>query len=206
MSLSRYALKRKTDIQVLNDWIADGSRVLDLGCGRGVFLEQLRRKKQCFVVGVDNNPDKIASCVKRGVPVYQGDIMQALDIFPEQFFDWVVCSRTLQEVADPSAILNRSLQVGKRFAVGFVNFGFWLNRLIFLLRGGRVVNSVFPEPWYRSRPINPVSVDTFETYCTESNVEIERRVFLAGDWQTHIEVLPNIRAGYAIFELRAEHR
>jgi len=74
-------------------------------------------------MGVDNDLHKIIDCVARGVPVYQGDILDVLGIFPDNSFDWVVCSRTIQELAQPPSSFERALAVGRRVAVGFVNHG-----------------------------------------------------------------------------------
>ncbi len=125
--MKRSAIKREVDLQILGDWVREGARVLDLGCGRGIFLEYLRQTKHTWGLGVDNQMDKVTGCIKRGVSVYQGDIEQAMRQFPDDFFDWVLCSRTLQELSRPQDIIRESLRVGKRFAVGFVNHGYWRN-------------------------------------------------------------------------------
>lgn len=199
--MGRHAIKREMDQQILLEWIAEGARVLDLGCGRGILLEELINRKQCYAVGIDNDLAKITSCVKRGVPAYQGDLMDLLPNFDDQSFDWVVCSRTLQELSNSHEILQQALRIGKRLAVGFVNHGFWLNRWAMLRDGSRVQNEVYPDPWWKSRVMNPVSVPSFEAYCSEENAVINRRVYLAGDWRTPCKILPGLFAGYAVYEV-----
>lgn len=201
MVSERRALKRKTDFQIISEWIVPGSSVLDLGCGRGIFAEHLQRDLGCYVVGVDLDIEKVRSCVKRGINVYQRDIQEALAAFEAGSFDYVVCSRTLQQLHEPKAVLDEALRVGRRFVVGFVNDAFWRNRWCHLVHGRRVINEVFPEPWHRSRPVNPVTIGSFEAYCAEAKIHIQRRAFLGGDWQTPQNMLPNLLAGYAIFEL-----
>jgi len=199
--MKRSAVKREVDLQILTDWVQPGSRVLDLGCGRGILLEHLQQTKQAYAVGVDSNGSKIVGCVKRGVPAYQGDILQMMSVYPDGYFDWVLCSRTLHELSQPKATIFKALQVGKRFAVGFVNQGFWQNRWSFFIRGSRVVNEVYPEAWYASRPSNPVSVQDFEDFCRAHDLKISRKVYLGADWKTVCKYCPNLRAGYAIYEL-----
>jgi methionine biosynthesis protein MetW len=197
---AREQLKHDTDLHLLSDWIAPGSRVLDLGCGRGLLLEHLLRAKQARVVGVDSDLHSVIGCVERGVPAYQGDILDVLNFYPEGSFDWVVCSRTVQELAQPWQVLERALVVGQRVAVGFVNHGFWLNRWNMLTHGHRVRNEVYPEAWYKSRPSNPVAVGDFEEFCAAIGARVTRRAFLAGDWRTPCKFWPKMLAGYALYE------
>ncbi|MEM8549199.1 MAG: methionine biosynthesis protein MetW [Verrucomicrobiota bacterium] len=199
--MKRTAIKREVDLQILGDWISPGARVLDLGCGRGIFLEYLRQHKQVFGIGVDNQLEKINACVKRGVTAYQGDIEGALQQFPDGFFDWVVCSRTLQELNKPQEVIEASLRVGKRFAVGFINHGYWRNRLSLALTGKRVQNEVFPDSWGDRRALNPVSVSDFEDFCAGAGFTIQHRAYLRGDWRSPCKVLPSLLSGYVLYEL-----
>jgi methionine biosynthesis protein MetW len=196
----RDLIKQDTDLQILTDWIAPGSRVLDLGCGRGFLLQHLQQVKQAKVVGVDNDLHKIIACVAHGVPAYQGNILDVLSFFPENSFDWVVCSRTVQELDQPWIVLERALALGRHVAVGFVNHGFWLNRWNMLVHGHRVRNEVYPEPWYKSRPSNPVALADFEEFVAAAGAHVTRRAFLAGDWRTPCAFWPHLLAGYAVFE------
>ncbi|HBR94305.1 methionine biosynthesis protein MetW [Coraliomargarita sp. SDUM461003] len=193
--------KRQADFQIIAHWVNEGDRVLDLGCGRGVLLEYLKQKKSIYGVGVDIDLDKILSCVKRGVPAYQGDIRSMLATFPDDAFDRVIFSRTVEQLDDADAVLAEGLRVGRRVAVGFVNKAFWLNRLNVLFKGRRTVNEVYPKPWYESMPTNPFSVAEFEDYCDARRIVIEDKVYLSGDWRSECSKFPNLMAGYAIYDL-----
>lgn len=198
---SKNAKKRQADFQVIARWVGAGERVLDLGCGRGILLEYLQQTKGVYGVGVDINFDGILSCVKRGVPVYQGDAHQVLGSFQDNAFDRVIFSRTVEQFEDPDATLQEGLRVGKRVTVGFVNHGFWKNRVSAALHGRRTINEVYPNPWYASLPANPFSVREFEDYCKEKHIHIGNKVYLAGDWRKECTLLPNLLAGYAIYDL-----
>ncbi len=201
MSIPRTQIKRETDLQIISGWIEPGSRVLDLGCGRGILLEHLARTKNIQGIGVDVDNRKILGCVKRGVPAYQGDAEKVLAEFPDRFFDWIVCSRTVQELARPRHVILEALRAGRRLAVGFVNFGYWLNRASLAWRGSRVRNDVYPDSWDQSPPVNPVAIRDFEKFCGRQNIRVERRIYLAGDWETPLRLLPNLRSGYALYSL-----
>lgn len=193
--------KRSVDMQVIGDWVEPGSRVLDLGCGRGVLLDYLKQKLGVKGVGVDLDLGKGKSCLKRGVNIYIGDMMDFMKSFPDKHFDYVICSRTVQELNDPHAVIREALRVSKHLLVGFVNFGYWRNRMSMLLEGHRIRNDVFPARWWESRPTNPLSVSQFEAFCRHSGIEVRRRICLRGDWHHEARRFPNWFCGYAIFDL-----
>ena len=193
--------KRTVDMRVIGDWVDEGSRVLDLGCGRGELLDYLKQAKQVSAVGVDMDLARITACVRRGVTAYQGDMTSFMRTFPAAHFDRVICSRTVDEVNNPSEVLLEALRVGKAVAVGFVNHGFWKNRVGALFSGRKVPNAVYSTVWHESTPGNPVSIDDFEAFCAANQIRIKRRVHLMGDWKTPCRFLPNLLAGYAVYEL-----
>lgn len=193
--------KRQVDFQIIAQWVAEGDRVLDLGCGRGVLLDYLKQKKSIYGVGVDIEFDKILSCVKRGVSAYQGDVLDVLANFPDQSFDRVIFSRTVEQLDQPDQILAEGLRVGRQVTVGFVNHGYWINRFSALVTGGRVLNEIYPKRWYESLPANPFSIHEFEAFCRVREIDIDHRVLLAGNWRREQSLLPNLLAGYAIYDL-----
>jgi methionine biosynthesis protein MetW len=197
--------KRTVDMQIIADWIEPGSRVLDLGCGRGVLLEYLVQRKAIEAVGVDTDFSKVAACIRRGLAAYQGDMEGFLREFPDGFFDHVLCSRTLQELAAPARVINEALRVGRQLAVGFVNHGYWENRVSLALKGRRLVNEVYPSEWSDSQPTNPVSVVEFERYCGANGIEMLRRVTLRGDWKTPCPFFRNLLSGYALYEVSRQN-
>ena len=176
--MSKYRDKRKIELSAIRSWIADASSVLDLGCGRGLLLEELMRTKRIYAVGVDLDFDKITRAIRRGVNVIHGDILKTVNSFADKSFDWVVCSRTLPELGNPDAVIKEALRVGSR-----------------------VLNEVYPEEWSSAVPTNDISVKSFEKYCADNGIVIEKRHFLKGNWQSPCKFMPNLFAGYAIFEI-----
>ena len=121
--------------------------------------------------------------------------------FPEKHFDRVICSRTVQELADPTAVISEALRVGRTLTVGFVNHGFWKNRLNTLVQGRKIRNAVYTTEWFESRPANPLTIADFEHFCGAKNIRIARHAHLAGNWHTPCRTLPNLLAGYALYDL-----
>ena len=196
--------KRTVDMQIIGEWVEPHSRMLDLGCGRGALLDYLVQTKHVAGVGVDMDFRRITACVTHGVSAYQGDMTAFMREFPDGHFDRVICSRTVQELDDPATVILEALRVGRALTVGFVNHGFWKNRVGTLVRGRKVRNDVYTTEWFESRPSNPVTIADFEHFCAVKRLRIARRVYLRGDWKTHGRWWPNLFAGYALYDLASE--
>jgi methionine biosynthesis protein MetW len=199
--MNRLVEKRTVDMQIIGDWVEPNTRVLDLGCGRGVLLDYLVQTKHVSAVGVDLELAKITACVRRGLAAYQGDMTSFMRAFPDKHFDRVICSRTVHELDDPSDVILEALRVGRALTVGFVNHGFWKNRIDALIRGRKIRNQIYTTEWFESRPANPVTIADFEHFCAEKDIRVARRVHLAGNWHRPARGLPNLFAGYALYDL-----
>ena len=206
---NRYEVKKEADFRAIDDWVCPKDKVLDLGCGRGLLLEHLRETKQVQGLGVDWELNKSISCVARKVPIYQEEILEALAKFNDDSFDWVIFSRMVESLPEPGKILEQALRVGRKVAVSFVNHGYWRNRANFLFQGKRVCNEVYPHQWESSHLSNHFSIREFEDFCLRlqaegMKVKLGRKMFYRGDWVKHCFVLPNLRAGLAIYEIIKE--
>ena len=193
--------KRRTDQMVINEGIRKGDKVLDLGCGRGSLLELLIREKKVQGLGVDLDPAKIIHCVRKGIPVYQGDVDEALAMFEDQSFDRVILSRTVEHLNEPGRTIEEALRVGRRATIGFINHGFWINRLNYVLKGSRTVNDVYPLPWYESAPVSFFSLANFEEFCSKKNILIRQRACLDANWRNECNFFPNLFSGYVICDI-----
>jgi methionine biosynthesis protein MetW len=199
--MTKLVAKRTVDMEIIGDWVEPNTRVLDLGCGAGVLLDYLVQTKKVFGIGVDLDFAKITACVRRGVNAYQGDMTAFMRTFPENYFDRVISSRTMHELDDPTAVITEALRVGRTLTVGFVNHGYWKNRVDGLVRGRKVRNDVYTTEWFESRPANPLTIADFEHFCAVKKIRVARRAHLAGNWHTPCHSLPNILAGYALYDL-----
>jgi methionine biosynthesis protein MetW len=193
--------KRTVDMQVIGEWVEPQSRILDLGCGRGELMAYLVQAKQVNATGVDLDFARISACVGRGLSAYQGDMTEFMRAFPDRHFDRIICSRTVHELNDPAGVILEALRVGSTVTVGFVNHGFWKNRVDGLFRGRKVRNAVYTTAWHESRPANPLSIADFEDFCRDQAIRVARRAHLLGDWRTPCRIAPNLFAGYALYDL-----
>ena len=79
-----------------------GDTVLDVGCGRGRFLEFLR-EIGVHGVGVDSFGPAVEACRQRGLDVHLGDIFEFLET-TDRLFDGVVCSHIIEHCQPPQAM------------------------------------------------------------------------------------------------------
>lgn len=130
-------------------------RVLDVGCGRGLLLEQLRRRGW-DVQGTELSEQSAAYPRDvLGIPVHIGDLVDLH--FPSDHFDAVVLWHVLEHVPDPAVVLAevaRILRPGGIFLVAVPNFGSLEARLTrdkwFHLDVPRHLNHYTPAVLYRA--------------------------------------------------------
>ena len=147
----------RADLEIIQEWIPAGSRVLDLGCGDGELLAWLRDHKQVSGYGLEIDPDNTARCIENGVNVIEQDLDKGLGNFASDSFDVVVMTQALQAVHYPDKILEEMLRVGKTCIITFPNFGHWRCRW-YLARNGRMpVSEFLPYTWYNTP--NRLAVD-----------------------------------------------
>jgi methionine biosynthesis protein MetW len=190
----------RSDYAIIGEIVEPKTRVLDLGCGEGELLEWLAANKDVDGRGVELAGAKVRNAISRGVSVFQCDIDQALADYPDQTFDYVILSQTLQETRYPLSVLRDMLRVGKRAIVAFPNFGHWRVRLSMLVSGGAPRTKLFPYAWYESPNIHFLTVHDFEALAAQEKLVVERRYFLAG--RSKVTVLPNLLAEVAVFLVR----
>jgi methionine biosynthesis protein MetW len=194
----------RSDYAIIGEIVEPKARVLDLGCGEGELLEWLSVNKRVDARGVEISSAKVQRAIRRGVSVFQSDIEQALADYPDQAFDYVILSQTLQETRSPRQVLREMLRVGRRGIVAFPNFGHWRVRLSMLFSGKAPRTALFPYEWYESPNIHFLTVEDFEALARMEGLAVERRYFLAG--HRKIGAMPNLLAEVAVFLVRGSQR
>lgn len=202
------ATELRFDLQIIASWIEPGARVLDLGCGRGDLMAHLAADKGCEVTGVELSETKAAACVGRGLPCIQGDILIEVDQYPARRFDHVVVSQTLQQVYNPTSLLESILRIGRRGIVSFPNFGHWQVRGQLLTRGRAPKTRDLPHEWFNTPNIRVLSLADFTDYARRIPFNIVRSAAVNtrgnGRAPQRVHLLPNWLARHGIFMITRE--
>ncbi len=193
------------DLKIIASWIDHGSKVLGLGCGEGELLYFLKKHKQVKETGIEIAESKVAMCIEKGLSVLQGDINEEVIDYPDNAFDYVILSQTMQQVFGPSDLIKSMLRIGKKAIVSFPNFCHWKIRMQLLLTGHVPVTKELPYEWFNTPNIRVLSIKDFRKYSKKIGFNILKEVAISPDnHQTGGEVIkfmPNMFGRYGIFQI-----
>jgi homoserine O-acetyltransferase len=164
---------------IVFEHIKPGERVIDLGCGNGSFLEKLIREKKCEGYGIERNFNEVIYAIERGIPIFQGDIIEGLKQFESNSFDVAILSQTLQQVLDPEILLKEMCRIAKRVVVTFPNFGYWKVRWQLLFSGFSPKTKHLPYDWYNTPNIRVITIKDFRLLCKDNGITVKKEVPLA---------------------------
>lgn len=195
----------RVDLQIVADMIESGTRVLDVGCGDGALLAFLDRHKNVDARGIEISMAGVSAAVAQGLSVIQGDADTDLKDYPDQAFDYVVLSQTLQATWEPKGVINHMLRIGRHAIVSFPNFGHWLVRWQLVTRGRMPVTGVLQHQWFDTPNIHLCTIKDFVTLCRDLDITVERGITLDSDgnilpWDAR-RPLANLLGNQAVFLL-----
>ncbi|XVJ50784.1 MAG: homoserine O-acetyltransferase [Vampirovibrio sp.] len=195
----------REDLIPLLRFVEARDRVLDLGCGRGDFLQLLNLQGgSASCLGIEQNASAVEEALTRGLPALHGDMLHLLQQCPDHAFDVAVLHLALQSVQDPYTVMKEMKRVAQRCVIGFPNFGFFPIRWQLLSRGRMPTSTALPYMWYNTPNIHLFTLKDFTTLCDELGFRQARRVYRLGNqWQHEDQALwgVNWRASHAIYEL-----
>lgn len=168
----------RIDLVVVSTMVEPGSRVLDVGCGDGELLRLLTDTREVDGRGIELSREGVNECVAKGLAVIQGDADTDLADYPDDAFDYVILSQTLQATRNPRAVLEHMLRIGRHAIVSFPNFGHWKIRLKLLFEGQMPQTDNLPYAWWESPNIHFCTIKDFQSLCLVTGAKIRRAVAL----------------------------
>jgi methionine biosynthesis protein MetW len=187
----------RRDYEFIVDAVPHGARVLDLGCGEGTLLKMLVDRKGVHGTGIEIVEERVYEAVEKGLTVHHGDFYEGLAYYPDDSFDYVILSQTLQQAHETVAVLTEALRVGHFLVASFPNFAHWKARLQLLLTGRAPVTRALPYQWYDTPNVHSLSIKDFRAFTQEQGMRIVRHFYMGK--KGSVRFWPNLRAGYGVF-------
>ena len=192
----------RIDLNEIQHWIPQQSRILDLGCGDGTLLKYLIDTKQVQAYGLEIDPEQINICIDKGLNVIEQNLDRGLGNFADKSFDTVLMTQALQTLHFPHLVLDEMLRVGKECIVTFPNFGHWKARFHLFTRGRMPVSDLLPYEWYDTPNIHFCTFKDFEVLCREREIKVIHRQVVNESSQSFFkDIMPNLFGETAIYHL-----
>ncbi|MDX1975751.1 MAG: methionine biosynthesis protein MetW [Rickettsiales bacterium] len=166
----------RKDLQAIADLVPPGVTLLDVGSGDGDLLAWLQREKQVKGRGIELSAAGVNRCIARGLSVIQGDANIDLAHYPDQAYDYVVLSQTLQTLQNPKEVLEQLMRIARHAIVSVPNFGHWRNRLYLALFGRMPVTKTLSYQWYDTPNIHFCTITDFVMLCELLGITIVKSI------------------------------
>ena len=177
----------KKEFKVIADLLPKNVRVLDVGCGDGSLMSHLIEKKNIEARGLELKKENVTKCIYKGLPVIEGNAETELNQFPNQSFDYVILSQTLQAFYNPERVLKDLLRIGKSVIISIPNFGYWKVRTSLLFFGKMPVTKTLPNSWYNTPNLHMCTIKDLFHFCLEKNIKIKKAVGVNEDKTSEIK-------------------
>jgi len=177
----------KKEFKVIADLLPKNVRVLDVGCGDGSLMSHLIKEKNIEARGLELKKENVTKCIYKGLSVIEGNAETELHQFPNQSFDFVILSQTLQAFYNPEKVLKNLLRIGKSVIISIPNFGYWKVRTSLLFFGKMPVTKTLPDSWYNTPNLHMCTIKDLFHFCVEKNIEIKRAVGINEDKTSEIK-------------------
>ena len=197
--------EKRIDLMLIASLVEQGTRVLDIGCGNGELMELLVAERSVDARGLELSQQGVNACVSRGLAVVQGNADTDLSYYPDQGFDTVILSQTLQATRRPKEVLQEMSRIGSKLIVSIPNFGHWRIRLALALRGRMPETQALSATWYETANIHLCSMLDLTDLCDELSLRVETCLTVTNGKVLHStgrpSALQNLMAELVVFEL-----
>jgi len=171
----------KKEFQIISKLIENNTKVLDVGCGDGTLMKNLKNEKNIDTRGLEISKDNVQICISKGLSIIEGNAEKDLHQFPNLSFDYVVLSQTLQAFYNPEKVIEDLLRVASKAIVTIPNFGYWKVRMHLLLKGTMPVTKNLPNDWYNTPNLHMCTIKDFYNFCSKKKIEIYKSIAINGE-------------------------
>ena len=189
--------------KIIIDLVEEGSRVMDLGCGKGDLLKALKDTKKIRAEGIDLDEEAIQACVAKGLfNVHHGNLNEGLADYADKSCDYVILTNTIQVLQRPMFLIKEMARVGKKCILSLPNFGHWWVRSQLMLKGRMPKSPRLPYEWYDTPNIHLATVIDFRDFCKAAGLRILKEICLrtTGEGKSRIvHFKPNFFADAVIY-------
>ena len=168
----------KKEFYNIANLVTKNAKILDVGCGNGELMKYINENISKDIRGIELSKSNVQKCVEKGLTVIEGNAEKDLRQFPDNSFDFVILSQTLQAFLDPENVLNELLRIGKKAIVSIPNFGHWKVRLHLLLKGTMPVTENLPNEWYNTPNLHMCTIKDFVNFIKSKEIKMIKALAL----------------------------
>ena len=171
----------KEEFKIIANSIQREKSILDVGCGDGELMKFIYENISKKIRGLEISKDNVQKCIQKGLTVIEGNAEVDLQQFPNNSFDYVILSQTLQAFLNPEKVISDLLRIGKTSIVTIPNFGFWKVRFNLLFKGTMPVTKTLPNEWYNTPNLHMCSIKDFVNFCNDRKINLFKSLALTNN-------------------------
>ena len=171
----------KEEFKIIANSIQREKSILDVGCGDGELMKFIFENISKKIRGLEISKDNVQKCIRKGLTVIEGNAEMDLQQFPNNSFDYVILSQTLQAFLNPEKVISDLLRIGKTSIVTIPNFGFWKVRFNLLFKGTMPVTKTLPNEWYNTPNLHMCSIKDFVNFCNDRKINLFKSLALTNN-------------------------
>ena len=171
----------REEFKIIANSIQKNKSILDVGCGDGELMKFIYENISKKIRGLEISKDNVQKCIQKGLTVIEGNAEMDLQQFPNNSFDYVILSQTLQAFLNPEKVISDLLRIGKTSIVTIPNFGFWKVRFNLLFKGTMPVTKTLPNEWYNTPNLHMCSIKDFVNFCNDRKINLFKSLALTNN-------------------------
>ena len=196
----------KQEFKTISKLIEKESKILDVGCGNGELMKYICDNISKNIRGLELSKNNVQICIAKGLIVIEGNAEKDLKQFPDESFDYVILSQTLQAFLNPEIVLNELLRISKKAIVTIPDFGYWKVRVHLLMKGTMPITENLPNEWYDTPNLHMCTIKDFVNFCKSRNIKLDNSISLNGRKESSIRSnnlnLQNFFSELGIFQIQ----